>query len=111
MSKPSKSRRKFIQKTIATSTALAAGGILPGFSAESYGRILNANNKIRISVMGVNSRGKALAQNFAQQENCDVLHIVDVDSRAVDSCLEAIKERQRIQALGYKDVRKSLESL
>ena len=34
--------------------------------------------------MGVNSRGKALARNFARQKNCEVLHICDVDSRAIE---------------------------
>ena len=29
--------------------------------------------------MGVNSRGNALAQNFAYQKECEVIHICDVD--------------------------------
>ena len=110
MSRISKSRREFIKRTMSTSTVLSAGGILPGFTAKSYANIVGANDKIRVSVMGVNSRGKALAQNFAQQPNCDVLHIVDVDSRAITSCLESIKDRQDVQAQGKKDVRVSLES-
>ncbi|MDA0194477.1 MAG: Gfo/Idh/MocA family oxidoreductase [Bacteroidetes bacterium] len=110
MKDQSNSRRAFIKKTAAGSAVVAAGGILPGFSAHSYSRIMGANDKIRASVMGVNSRGTALAQNFAYQDNCDVIHICDVDSRAITSCLTAIKERQSITASGYSDFRKSLES-
>ena len=33
--------------------------------------------------IGVNSRGAALARNFAKQENCIIKHICDVDSRAM----------------------------
>src|SRR5690606_4954361 len=61
-------------------------------------------------MMGVNSRGKALAQNFANQDNFQVIHICDVDSRAINKCMDAIKERQNKKAKGYADFRKSLES-
>lgn len=78
------SRRKFIKTTLAGTAMVAAGGILPGFSAGSYSRIMGSNEKIRVSMMGVNSRGSALAQTFASQTNCDVVHVCDVDSRAIE---------------------------
>lgn len=106
----SNSRRSFIKKTAVGSAALLAGGILPQFSAKSYARIVGSNEKIRASVMGVNSRGYALATNFAQQERCDVIHICDVDSRAITKCLKGLEDRQTIKAKGYTDFRESLES-
>lgn len=109
MKTTTKARRDFIKKT-AASSVLIAGGVLPQFTAKSYGRIVGANNQLKVSIMGVNSRGKALAQNFAQQHNCEVLHICDVDSRAIDSCMLALEDRQDTKATGYKDFRKSLES-
>ena len=110
MIKTKNSRRTFIKKSLKGSTIAAAGGILPGFDAKSYNRILGANERFLVSVMGVNSRGRALAQNFAQQENCDVIHICDVDERAIESCLTSISDRQDIKAKGFKDFRKSLDS-
>ncbi|WP_149274305.1 Gfo/Idh/MocA family protein [Pareuzebyella sediminis] len=107
MSQPKNSRRKFIKRS---SLAFVAGSVLPHFSAKSYGQIIGANEKINVSVMGVNSRGKALAQNFASQDNCDVRHICDVDSRAISKCLTAVSERQSTKAEGLGDFRKSLES-
>ena len=104
------SRRNFIKNTTIGTTALTIGGVLPGFSARSYSRIIGANDKILVSMMGVNSRGKALASNFARQENCDVAHICDVDSRAITNCMEAIKDKQTIVPQGFGDFRKSLES-
>ena len=103
-------RRDFIRKTVIGATALGAGGVLPGFTAKSYARIVGANNKIVVSMMGVNSRGKALARNFSIQENCEVAHICDVDSRAVATCIEALKDRQKVVPKGFEDFRKSLES-
>ncbi len=68
MNKKLNSRRDFIKKSAGVSAGLLVGGILPGFSAESYRRIMGSNDKLLASVMGVNSRGDALAQNFAFQE-------------------------------------------
>lgn len=103
------SRRDFIKKTAASSALLLAGGILPGFSAESYRRIIGANDKIRASVMGVNSRGNALAQNFAYQNECDVIHICDVDSRAAEKCIANVIKVQDTKPKAFGDFRKSLE--
>ena len=104
------SRRDFIKKASAGTAAIVAGGILPGFPAESYKRIIGANEKLRASVMGVNSRGNALAQNFAFQEACDVIHICDVDSRAIEKCVNNVKKVQDKIPEGIGDFRKSLEN-
>lgn len=110
MKKSNPSRRKFIKNTAACSTLFVAGGILPHFSAKSYASILGSNDRLNVSMMGVNSRGKALAQNFAGQDNFHVIHICDVDSRAIVKCQEVVKERQNTAAKGCTDFRKSLES-
>ena len=109
MNTTKKSRRNFIKKSTAGSAMLFAGGILPHFSAKSYGNIIGANDNLKISMMGVNGRGTALAKNFAQQHNSEVIHVCDVDSRAISKCLNAIETRQKGKAKGYSDFRKSLE--
>ncbi|NQU86042.1 MAG: Gfo/Idh/MocA family oxidoreductase [Mariniphaga sp.] len=110
MKKSTNSRRDFIKKTAGASAAIVIGGALPGYSALSYSRIIGSNEKIRVSVMGVNSRGNALAQNFASQPNSEVAHVCDVDSRAIIKCVNDVKERQELKVEGYGDFRKSLES-
>jgi len=105
----SHSRRSFIKKTTAASAAISFGGILPAMSAKSYGRIIGSNERIAVSVMGVNSRGNALASNFARQKDCDVLHICDVDSRAILACQNNLEASQEIKTKGYRDFRESLQ--
>jgi len=102
-------RRDFIKKAAAGSAMIVAGGILPGFSAASYKRIIGANDKLRASIMGVNSRGNALAQNFAYQSECDLIHICDVDSRAIEKCKANVEKVQELKPKGIPDFRKSLE--
>ena len=105
----SNSRRNFIKNATAASLAVSVGGILPAFSAKSYGRIIGSNEKIMVSMMGVNSRGKALAASFAQQKDCEVIHICDVDSRAIEKCKDAVSKHQDIQTKGFRDFRESLQ--
>lgn len=103
------SRRKFLKNSIRTATALSIGGILPGFTAKSYAAIPGANERIKVGVMGVNSRGLALAQNYAHQKNCEVAYISDVDSRALDNCIKKVAAIQNSEPKSAPDFRKALE--
>ncbi len=104
------SRRDFMKKGVIGSSLAIAGGVLPGFTPASYRRIIGANEKFRASIMGVNSRGAALAQTFVQQPLCDLVHICDVDRRAIETCKKTIATIQATPATGFNDFRKSLES-
>ena len=103
------SRRRFIKKAALGASALTLGGVLPGFSAKSYGNILGANARIMVGMMGVNSRGLALARNFASQPNAQVLYVSDVDSRAADKCIDAVNKIQQQRPQAAPDFRKALE--
>ena len=103
------SRREFIKNASLGASVLSIGGVLPGFSAESYKRILGANEKIAVACMGVNSRGLAVGKNFAAQKNAEVLHVCDVDSRAAEICVNAIEQIQQKRPLTTPDFRKALE--
>lgn len=89
--------------------AVSFGGILPGFSAKSYGNILGANDRINMAVMGVNARGFAVSGNFARQEGCEVMYVCDVDSRAADKCIANIEKVQKKRPRSAPDFRKALE--
>jgi len=104
------SRRDFIKRTAGISIAATFGGILPGYSALSYRRIIGSNERIRVSVMGVNSRGFQLAGQFSGQKNCEVIHICDVDSRAIGKTIKNVYEIRGNKPTGFSDFRKSLES-
>jgi predicted dehydrogenase len=103
------SRRDFIKKTALGAAALTVGGVLPGFSAKSYGNILGANERIMVAMMGVNSRGLALARNFAAQPNAQIMYVCDVDSRAADKCIETVSGIQNTKPQAAPDFRKALE--
>lgn len=103
-------RRTFLKKATAGAAAISLGGILPGFSASSYRLIQGAADRINVAVMGVNSRGNALAQTFARLPNVEVLNICDVDSRAILACADAVEKITGKKPAGVPDFRKSLEN-
>lgn len=102
-------RRSFLKKSALGTAALTFGGVLPGFSAKSYASITGANDKIRAAVIGVNSRGTALATNFAKQPQCEVTYICDVDPRAITKCIGSVEKVTGYRPKSEKDIRKLLE--
>lgn len=102
-------RRSFIKKAATGAAAVSFGGVLPGFSARSYGNIPGANERILVASMGVNSRGLAVATNFAGQKNCEVRYISDVDSRAAAKCIAGVEPVQKRRPQAAPDFRKALE--
>ncbi len=107
------SRRDFLRKAFATAATLTVSSMIPGgltASAKSNSRVIGANDRIRVAVLGVNSRGRALAQGFARMPGCDVTYLCDVDSKALERCQADIKNLTGTAPKGEKDLRKVLES-
>lgn len=103
-------RRAFIKKAMTGAAVVSVGGILPGFRAESYNNIFGANDRINLAMMGVNSRGMALANTFAKQDNVEIIYVCDVDSRAEAVCSGSIEKLQNKRPAAMPDFRKALES-
>ncbi|WP_035333510.1 Gfo/Idh/MocA family protein [Dyadobacter crusticola] len=103
-------RRDFIKKSLAGGAAIAFGGVLPGFSPKSYAKIIGANEKVRVGMMGVNSRGLALSSNYALQPNCEIVSISDVDSRAAEKAISTVNEVAKYKPANVPDFRKALEN-
>lgn len=102
-------RREFIKSVAIGSAAVSIGGVLPGFSAGSYRKIIGANERIRVGGIGVNARGDALAQGFAKESGCEVAYVCDVDTRALARCVDTVRKIAGNTPKGEKDIRKLLE--
>lgn len=105
-----KSRRAFIKNTVKGTAAIALGGMLPGFSAKSYASIMGANDRVKVGMMGVNSRGYALASNYARIPGCEIISVSDVDSRAAEKCIAKVNQIQQKRPVAVPDFRKALEN-
>ena len=102
-------RRSFIKKTAIGASAISFGGVLPGFSAKSYGKIMGSNERLKVASMGVNSRGHAVGSNFARQPDCEILYSCDVDIRASEKFINDIDKIQNKKPKHATDFRKALD--
>jgi len=94
-------RRKFIKKTSMASAGLTILNF-PIFGKNAPG------NKVVVAVMGVNSRGNYLAKSYSQLQNVEVGYICDVEEKAIQNGLNALKDAPRKPTV-VKDIRKLLE--
>ncbi|TAL43119.1 MAG: Gfo/Idh/MocA family oxidoreductase [Chitinophagaceae bacterium] len=94
-------RREFIRDT-----SLAAAGItilnFPVFGKNAPG------NKVILAVMGVNSRGAYLAENFATLANVEIAYLCDVEEKAIANGLKPFENAARKPTI-VKDIRKLVQ--
>jgi predicted dehydrogenase len=78
-------------------------------TAASYNRAAdNPNEKVRIAIMGLRTRGKQLAPGFAAAPNTEITHLVDPDPsmfKPVDDVLKKVETEPKAET----DIRKVLE--
>ena len=98
-------RRDFLKRTVAGS-ALATF-VLSGTKAS--GRVLGANDRVRIAVAGVNGRGQSHLKGFGQMKDVEVAYLVDPDSRLFASRSNIVKERAGNTPACVQDVRQALD--
>jgi predicted dehydrogenase len=92
------SRRQFLR---ATSAAMVA-------TAFSSSRVMGANQKVRIAVVGMGRRSKSHVQRFLNLPDVELVAICDPDTAQMDKCLQNIaKMKQSAEAEGkpFPDVR------
>lgn len=99
-----KTRRAFLK---ASGAAVAASTL--SMSAQSYAKILGANERVNIALMGARSRGKALLDGFFTSPNCEVTHICDVDRRVLDESAALFADKGLSKPKLQEDVRQTLE--
>src|SRR6476620_4903399 len=91
-------RRKFIKNA-----GIATAGVtilnFPVFGKKA------PSNKVIVAVSGVNSRGAYLAKSFASLPDVEVAYICDVEGKAIQNGLDAVKDASKKPTI-VKDIRK-----
>lgn len=103
-------RRQFLATT---SAVVGAGLAVPGQAAAApFVRRQQgaAADRVRVALMGVNSRGAQLARAFTAIPGSVVTVICDVDTRAADKCAAQVATASGTAPRLEPDVRKVLES-
>lgn len=98
-------RRRFLQ----ASSAAGASLLLTGTRAS--GKVVGANDRVRIAVAGLNGRGRSHIGGWLGQDNVDIAYVIDPDKKVLARTLKNLEERSKgkFTTKGFTDVRHALE--
>ncbi len=109
MSKTEMNRRQFVGRS------LAAAGVGASFAiggTKSSGRVIGANDTVRVAVAGLNGRGSAHVSEFAPMPNVQIAYLVDPDTKTYTERLKQIERLTKhagTPPATEKDIRRVLE--
>src|SRR5579875_3294057 len=90
-------RRRFLQTSAASVAALSTLSIA--------GAADKPNEKIRLAVLGVYGRGRALIQGFSSFADVEIAAICDPDENTFAKALQSVNQRQKREPKCVKDLR------
>jgi len=99
------SRRAFLKRA-------AASGVTAGFAisgTKASGRVLGANDRVRVAVAGINGRGQAHITAYGEMPDVEVAWLVDPDSRLFASRSGAVKKLAGNTPRCVQDLRRALD--
>src|SRR5215210_3639679 len=91
-------RRDFIKQAATTATVAA-------ITASSYGKVLGANDRVRLGIIGPGARGQELMKDFVKVPNAEFTAAADVYPRRFDEAKQIAAGMQT-----FKDHRRLLDS-
>lgn len=96
-------RRKFVQ-----GSAAGVGLILAGTRAS--GRVIGANDRLRIAVAGLNGRGRSHMAGWMGQKNVEITYLIDPDENVRNGARQnvAAKSKGEMSPKAVADVREAL---
>jgi predicted dehydrogenase len=99
------SRRSVLQ-------AAAASTVFPLFTVagtKASGKVIGANDTIRIGVAGINGRGGSHIDGFTSAEKAQVTCLIDPDSRLFESRSKTVEQKYGSRPKCVQDIREALE--
>jgi hypothetical protein len=103
---PRLSRRRILQ-------AAAASSVFPLFTVagtKASGKVIGANDTIRIGVAGIHGRGGAHIDGFSTPANkAQVTCLIDPDSSLFDSRSKTVEQKYGVRPKCVQDIRQALD--
>jgi predicted dehydrogenase len=73
------------------------------------GRVLGANDRVRVAVCGIHGRGKDHLHNYAQVKDCEIAALCDIDENVLRERTTELVGKGIAKPKQYTDIRKLLE--
>ena len=100
-------RRTFMKSTM---TAAAAAATVTISGTKSSGKVLGANDRLRIAVAGVHGRGNSHAGSYVGMKNVELAYVIDPDKNVLRRAVANYSKKAKgYKVQGVEDVRKALE--
>ncbi|MBI2826034.1 MAG: Gfo/Idh/MocA family oxidoreductase [Planctomycetia bacterium] len=99
-------RRTFLKQSAAAAVGTAAFTIA---GTRSSGRVLGANDTIRMAVAGLRGRGSSHVDEFTKMKDVQITYLVDPDARTFAQRAATVKERTGVDPKQIKDIREALD--
>ena len=98
-------RRTFLKGSLAAGAvpAIAISG------TKASGKIIGANDRIRIAVAGLHGRGKSHVSGYVGLKNVEIAYLVDPDSKVFGKALDAVKKKGKSAPKTIADIREALD--
>lgn len=96
-------RRRFIQSTLAAAATVTIAG------TKSSGRVLGANDTIRVACAGLHGRGASHVGAYAGMQGVEITYLIDPDTRVFGGRLKQIEAKTGSKPKTVQDVRVALE--
>src|SRR5690242_12117403 len=99
------SRRKLLQ-------GAAASAAFPLFTiagTKASGRVIGANDTIRMGVAGCGGRGSSHVQAWTSAEKVQITNLIDPDPRQTAAKTQTIEGRQQTKPKSVQDIRQALD--
>lgn len=98
------SRRDFLKKSALSTVGL---GLASSFTAQSYARILGANNKVRVGIVGFSNRARGslipAMMGHAKEMNFEFVAMSDIWNRRRDECQGYMKDKNFGKVKAYRN--------
>lgn len=96
-------RRRFIQNTLAAAATITIAG------TKSSGRVLGANDALRVGVAGINGRGGSHVSAYLGMQDVQITYLIDVAQGTFRSRLQQIQAGNGGVPQTVADVRRALD--
>ncbi len=99
-------RRQFLQASVAASTAFSTFTIA---GTKSSGKVIGANDTIRVAVAGINGRGGSHIDSFAGGKQSQVTYLIDPDRRLFEKRIKHVERKGDKAPKCVQDFREALD--
>src|SRR5437879_1937072 len=96
-------RRTFLRNTLATAATVTIAG------TKASGRVLGANDTIRVGVAGIHGQGNSHIEQYLGLTGVQITYLIDPDASLFESRSRPIQQKWGRAPTCVQDIRKALD--